>query len=533
MNFQQEKGATDHFKLGGIIMIIADLIRQGVKNYPENTAVIFENQKLTFHEVYENTLKLANVLNDLGLKKGDKVAFLLSNSLQSVEIDFALLLLGYVRVPLNTRLSEQEHRYMINETEAKALLFTTEFNERVKSLISNTPKVQYYCQMNGERKDSVFIHIPELFETALASEIDVEIEGKDLATIQYTSGTTGVLKAAMHTQETWHNICMNIKKGIDIQEVDIMLHAAPLTHASGTLVLPHWISGATNAIVSAFIPQNFLETIDKHKVTTLNLVPTMITMLLMNPEVEKYDVSSLKQIIYGASPMPKEILKRGLELWGPVFVQYYGQTESPLFLTVLSAEDHNLENDDLLLSCGKPISSTQLKIMDAELKELPPNQIGEIAVKSNQNMIGFYNEPELTKATILDGWIHTRDMGYVNEEGYLFLVDRKSDMIITGGFNVYPKEIEDVLYEHPSIAEVAIVGVPDITWGEAIKAFVVVKHGLELTEEEIIDFCQTKLASYKKPKSVEFMNELPKSAVGKIVRRVLREPYWQEVNRQI
>lgn len=512
-------------------MIIADLIKQGVTNFPDNIAVIYEQQQLTFKQVYRNTLKLANVLHDLGLRKGDKVAFLLSNSVQSVEIDFALLTLGLVRVPLNTRLSEQEHRHMICETEARAVLFTTEFTDRVKALVPTTSNVHYYCQMNGELVDTSFIDMPMLFENALDAKVDVTLSPTDLATIQYTSGTTGVLKAAMHTQETWTNICLNIKKGITIEASDIMLHAAPLTHASGTLVLPHWISGAANAIVSSFVPQHFLQTIEKHRVTTLNLVPTMITMLLMEPNVTKYDVSSLKQIIYGASPMPKEVLKRGLELWGPIFVQYYGQTESPLFLTVLQAEDHSLEKEQLLLSCGKPIASTQLKIVDPELRELAPGEIGEIAVKSNQNMIGFYNELELTSATIIDGWIHTRDMGYVSEEGYLFLVDRKSDMIITGGFNVYPKEVEDVLYEHPAIAEVAVVGVPDPVWGEAIKAFVVVKPDSELTEEQLIEFCQTKLASYKKPKSVEFMSELPKSAVGKIVRRVLREPYWQDAQK--
>lgn len=517
-------------------MLATELIKKGVKEFPDNIAVIFEDQKLTFQEVYENSNKLANVLMELGLKKGEKVAFLLSNSLQSVEIDFALLLAGLVRVPLNTRLSEEEHCHMINETEAKALLFTEEFLDKVNHLKTKTPQVTLYCQMSGISKEATIVNMKEKLESVSSEEVVVELSDADLATIQYTSGTTGVLKAAVHTQGTWFHICMNIKNSIDIQESDIMLHAAPLTHASGTLVLPHWVSGAANAIVSSFVPQTFLETIEKHNVTTLNLVPTMITMLLLTPDVEKYSLKSLRQIIYGASPMPKEILQKGLNLWGPKFIQYYGQTETPLFITLLDAEDHfkkDSHSNDLLLSCGKPISSTMVKIVDPDLNELPPNNIGEIAVKSSQNMIGYYNEPELTHTSIIDGWIHTRDMGYLNDEGYLFLVDRKSDMIITGGFNVYPKEIEDVLYSHPLIAEVAIVGVPDVTWGEAIKAFVVVKEGQSLTEKEVIEFCKSKLASYKKPKSVEFMRELPKSAVGKIIRRVLKEPYWNVAERQI
>lgn len=517
-------------------MVIAKIIREAANQYADRTAVIFENQYLSFQETYENSKKLANTLLNLGLNKGDKVAFLLSNSLQSVEIDFALLMTGLVRVPLNTRLSVEEHQHMINETGAKALLFTSEFNEQVVKIKMHTPEVLLYCQMNGTISTPQIIDIQEKLITASPKEPGIELEPSDLATIQYTSGTTGVLKAAVHTQETWKAICMNITKAINIQKDDIMLHAAPLTHASGTLVLPHWISGAANAIVSSFEPEDFLKSIEQYKVTTLNLVPTMITMLLLNPNVERYSLQSIKQIIYGASPMPKEILQKGLKLWGPIFVQYYGQTEAPLILTLLSKEDHitdDGEPSNLLLSCGKPVKTADVKIVDPEHNHLPVHQIGEIIVKSSQNMIGYYNEPDLTEATIIDGWIHTRDMGYIDKNGYLFLVDRKSDMIITGGFNVYPKELEDVLYEHDAIAEAAIIGVPDPKWGEAIKAFIVLKENVQVTEEDIIEFCKTRLASYKKPKSVEFIKELPKSAVGKIVRRILKEPYWQDQQRDI
>lgn len=517
-------------------MVIAKLIKEAAEKYPERTAVIYEDQYLTFKETYKNSKKLANALLDLGLKKGDKIAFLLSNSLQSVEIDFALLMTGLVRVPLNTRLSEEEHLHMMNETEARALLFTEEFKERVIVLKENVQNTEFFCQMNGENNATDLIHIPDRLINASSQEPAVVLEASDLATIQYTSGTTGVMKAAMHTQGVWKSICMNIKGAIDISEEDVMLHAAPLTHASGTLVLPHWISGAANAVVSSFEPESFLQAIEKYKVTTLNLVPTMITMLVLHPNVEMYSLNSIKQIIYGASPMPKEILQKGLRLWGPIFIQYYGQTEAPLILTLLTKDDHITEDgkpSDRLLSCGKPVETAEVKIIDPEFNTLPAHQIGEIAVKSSQGMIGYYNEPDLTEVTIIDGWIHTRDMGYLDEEGYLYLVDRKSDMIITGGFNVYPKELEDVLYEHPAVAEAAIIGVPDAKWGEAIKAFVVVKDEHHVTEDDIITFCKTKLASYKKPKSVEFIEELPKSAVGKIIRRVLKEPYWEESARKI
>lgn len=507
-------------------MKAAELIKRGALYYPHHTAVMFEGKTLTFEEVYRNSNRLANALLNIGLRKGDRVAFLLANSEKSVEIDFAILLAGLVRVPLNTRLSEQEHHHMIEETDSKALLFTSEFSGRVKDLQKTLGSVQHFCQMNGTPAEEWIVDMPAYAMGMPAEDPDVLIEEKDLATIQYTSGTTGTLKAAVHTQETWAAICNNILVSLDIREGDIMMHAAPLTHASGTLVLPHWIKGAANAILPGFVPDQYLKAIEETKPTTLNLVPTMIVMLLSHPDAEKYSLESVRNIIYGASPMPREALKRGLELWGPKFVQYFGQTESPLILSILEKEDHLADDDEAakrLLSCGRTVPTASLKICDEEGNEVQPGEIGEIVVKSQQSMIGYWNAPELTADTIKDGWIFTRDMGYLDETGYVYLVDRKSDMIITGGFNVYPREIEETIYEHPAVMEAAVVGTPDPKWVETVKAFVVLRPGQSATEEEIIAFCKDKLASYKKPTTVEFIDTLPKTAVGKVLRRALRE----------
>ena len=507
-------------------MNAVELIKKGAAQYPSNTAVIYQGESLTFKTVYRNSNRLANALLKLGLQKGDRVAFLLANSVQSVEIDFALLLTGLIRVPLNTRLSEQEHLHMIQETDAKAILFTEEFAGRVASLKLSIPMVQYWCQMNGTVNAEWAIPMAEFAQRVGDEEPGITLSDSDLATIQYTSGTTGKLKAAVHTQGTWAAICNNILGALDIEEGDTMLHAAPLTHASGTLVLPHWIRGAANYVLPGFDPQSFLEVIHRDKPTTLNLVPTMIVMLLSVPNVEEYSFESVRNIIYGASPMPREALRKGLNLWGPKFIQYYGQTEAPLILTMLAREEHlgeGPEAEERLLSCGKPVSTTLVKIVDEEGNELPAGTIGEIAIKTAQAMIGYWKAEELTSETIKeDGWIHTRDMGYVDPEGYLFLVDRKSDMIITGGFNVYPREVEEVIYQHPAVMEAAVVGVADAKWVEAIKAYVVLRPGQSASEEEIIDFCKDRLASYKKPSSVEFIDSLPKSAVGKVVRRLLK-----------
>jgi acyl-CoA synthetase (AMP-forming)/AMP-acid ligase II len=509
-------------------MIAAELIKRGAKYYTNQTAVIYKNEKLTFTEVHKNSNRLANALYKLGLEKGDRISFLLANSIHSVEIDFAMLKAGLVRVPLNTRLSEEEQFHMIAETDSKAILFTAEFADRVASLRNRLTNVSLYCQVDGTVKYDWIIPIATEMKTVTDNDPIVQLSEEDYATLQYTSGTTGKLKAAIHTQGSWAAMAANILSTLTIEKGDIMMHAAPLTHASGILVLPHWIRGAANAILPTFHPQEFLQAVETIKPTTLNLVPTMIVMLLSHPEVEKYTFDSVRSLIYGASPMPREALKRGLELWGPKFIQYFGQTEVPLILSTLSVEDHilaikNPEYYDRLLSCGRPTITTDVKIVDEDGVEVAQGEIGEIVVSSNQAMSGYWKEEILTGETIKGKWVFTRDMGYLDQEGYLYLVDRKSDMIISGGFNIYPREVEEVLYKHPAVLEAAVVGVPDEKWVESVKAFVVLKEGYSLSEDEIIDHCKDLLASYKKPKYVEFIDSLPKSAVGKVVRRMLRK----------
>jgi acyl-CoA synthetase (AMP-forming)/AMP-acid ligase II len=311
----------------------------------------------------------------------------------------------------------------------------------------------------------------------------------------------------------------------------------PVTHASGSMILPHILRGAKVVILSSFDVKALLETIQKERITTLYLVPTMIVMLLANPDLKKYDLSSLKNIRYGASPISPEVLKKAIEVFGNVFVQGYGLTEGMMPLTLLLKEDHILDGTEKKLkrlsSIGREVNVASVRIMDDEGKILPPGQIGEIVVQSDQVMKGYWKKPEATAETLRGGWLHTRDMGYMDEDGYIYLVDRKDDMIVSGGFNIYPKEVEDVLYSHPAVLEAAVFGVPDEKWGEAVKATVSLRPGMQATEEEIIEHCKKHLASYKKPKSVDFMKELPKSLYGKILRRQLKEPYWKGRRRMI
>lgn len=507
-------------------MSILDYVRRGAIYYGNRPSVMFEDQQLTFEEVYVNGNRIANALQQLGIKKGDKVAFLLTNSLESMEISFGQLFAGIARVPLNVRLSINELQHMINETEAKALLFTEEFVNHAVQLKALCPTVEIFAQMNGTPEHDWIINMSEAIAAASSEEPSMDLDPSDILSIQYTSGTSGVLKAVVHTEEAYRAIINNILVSLDIVETDTMLHAAPLTHASGTFLIPHWISGATNHILSGFEPTQYLSTIHESKPTRITIVPTMLAMLLAQKDITQYSFDSIRDIIYGTSPMPKELLQRGIDLWGPKFIQFYGSTEAPVFVTKLTKEDHIIDQEEdskRLLSCGRPVSTAAVKIVDEQGEEVSTGNIGEITIKADHTMSSYWKAPELTEETIKDGWIYSGNLGYFDHEGYLYLVDRKSDMIISGGFNIYPREVEEIIYQHPSVLEVGVVGVPHEKWVETVKAFVVLREGESVTEQEIIDFCQDRIASYKKPTQVEFIDELPKTSVGKVVRRLLRE----------
>jgi acyl-CoA synthetase (AMP-forming)/AMP-acid ligase II len=314
-----------------------------------------------------------------------------------------------------------------------------------------------------------------------------------------------------------------------------MLHAASLIHASGTFVVPYWLRGGTSAVLLGFTPGSYFDAIETWRPTALNMVPTMLGMLLEQNRAAEIDMSSVRTIIYGASPMPRPVISRALDLWGPRFLQYYGQTEAPLFITHLRAEDHiGAGAEARLLACGRPSEDCEIRLVDADGNDVAPGESGEIALRAPFQMKGYLDEPELNAATFLPGgFMRTRDVGRFDDDDYLFLVDRTSDMIVSGGYNVYPREVEDVVAAHPGVREVVVVGIPDDKWGEAVAAFVALKPGASADEAGIIAFAREKLAGYKVPKSVRFIDEVPKSPVGKLLRRAVRDPFWAGRERRI
>jgi acyl-CoA synthetase (AMP-forming)/AMP-acid ligase II len=346
------------------------------------------------------------------------------------------------------------------------------------------------------------------------------------------------MKAAM---QTFGNRLSFIRKAAMIPDQrikpgDVFALIGPVTHATGMNIMPVLFSGGCNLVMSRFDPEELFQTVAREKVTHLFLVPTMVHMLIDHPDCRKYDLSSLKRIIYGAAPISPQRLREAIDLFGPILAQGYGAGETTSVITFLSINDHIealRDCPDRLASCGRPVFDTEVKIVDEDGKQLSPGQIGEIVVKGSDVMKGYWKEPELTKKVLVDGWYHTGDLACADERGYLYIVDRKKDMIISGGFNVYPSEIENVLYGHEAICEVCVVGTPDEKWGEAIKAVVSLKPGMQTSEKELIDHCLASLGRFKKPQSVDFVDALPKNPNGKIVRRLVKEKYWGGKTRKV
>ena len=507
-------------------MLTVELIRRGARYFPERTAVLFEDKSLTFAEVDALSNRFAHVLAKNGIERGGRLAILANNSLYSVPVDFACVKAGAARTPLNARLSINEHEHMLRETGARLVIYDAELAEPAEALASRVEGLK----MLG--LGSVRCGADLLLEAKSASSDDplTPVDPDDVILTIFTSGTTGRLKAAEHTQASYGAVSINTSINLeDVEPDDVMLHAASLFHASGCFVLPYWIKGACSAVLSRFEPAEFLNAIVRYRATSIHVVPTMLAMLLAQQDIEKADMSSVKTILYGASPMPLPVIKRAIELWGPRFIQYYGQTEAPLFITKLDENDHRDERR--LLACGRPSVDCEIRLIDDKGDDVAPGEQGEIALRAPFAMKGYFNAPDLNAATFVEGgWLRTRDVGRFDEDGYLYLVDRTSDMIITGGYNVYPREVEDALMAHPAVFECAVVGAPHEKWVESVTAFVVLRSGVDASEEELIEFARERLATYKVPKSVRFIEQIPKSAVGKLLRRALRDPLWKDAS---
>ncbi len=506
---------------------LSEVINRNAQIYPDKTAFIFENNRYTFRQLNERVNRLINGLANLGVTKGDRVAILSYNCPQYFEV-FGVAKAGRICVPLDSRSAGRELVYLLNNSKASTLVTANEFADAAISIRPEIPLVKNIICLDAVREDT--LNYEELIAGSPSYEPTEEVIEDDPCLFIYTSGTTGRPKGAVHTHRSIIAECLVTY--YDVAADDICLCVMPLFHSGGSMgyLFPCFHTGAAIVVLRRFDETQILQTIERESITHTSLVPTMITRLLQHPDIAKYDLSSLRTIKYTGAPMPVEVLKTGIRLLGSIFIQAFGQTEANS-ITALDKEDHKVTGSEKeikrLGSAGRPVPSIRFRIVNELDEDVPVGEVGEVIVRSPGMMKGYWELPEETEAAFRNGWLHTGDMARADEDGYVYLVDRKKDVIISGGENIYSKEIEDILYLHPAVSEAAVIGVPDKKWGEAVKAVIVLKEGMKATEEEIIDFCKEHLASWKKPKLVEFWKELPKNPGGKIMKASIRERYWK------
>lgn len=520
-------------------MNVGQFLTKTARTFPDNLAVVHGQKKLTYAQFNMRVNKLANAFNRLGIQKEDRVVILQYNYPETLESIFACFKTGCSAVPINFRLHPNEYAFIIDHSEAKAVILSPEFNQVIMGIRDRIPHVQHLISLSGVQGE--LLDYEELLSAEADQFEDTDVQPDDLAWLFYTSGTTGMPKGAMLTHRNLVAASMNFYSDIcpGFGPNDVVLHAAPLSHGSGIYALPNIGKAATNVILASksFDPELIFQTIEEYRVTNMFAAPTMVKLMVESPAVDRYDHTSLRALNYGGGPMLAEDLKLAMEKLGPCLVQLFGQAESPMTITYLPHGDHLTEGSanqiNRLSSAGIPRTDVEVRIFDGDDKELPPGDMGEIVTRSDLVMKGYWRNPEATNRALKNGWLHTGDMGYMDEKGYLFIMDRSKDMIISGGENIYPREIEEVLIRHDAVREVAVIGVPDDKWGEAIKAFVALLPGMSVTEEELISFCRHHIASYKKPKSVDFVDVLPKNNYGKILKRELRVGYWKDKVRKV
>jgi len=517
----------------------ADLYDRSVAAFRPHTAILFNDIKYTYGELQKNAYSLANALNKLGLKKGDRVAFLMSNCPEYIFCEYALGKLGLVRVPLAVLLSSKDHIYMMNQSECVALIYHERLAGRVKEMIPALETVKRFICI---AQDPTIVtqgheHLQSLIKHHTPDVPHVDLNCDDLAGIYYTGGTTGLPKGVMMSHNTWVGTFVSEMLHLGVDWDEVFAFVTPLTHAGGCLILPILLKRGICEIQDHFDPKIFLDRVEKVKVTSTFIVPTMIYVLLDTPDLKNYDLSSLRNIIYGASPIAPARLNQAVNTLGPIFTQLFGQTESPMMISCLSRQEHVIADPNrrmkIYTSCGRPVMTADVRIVDLNGKELPHGEDGEIVCRTINMMMGYLKNPEQTAETIRDGWLWTGDMGRFDEEGYLYIVDRSKDMIISGGFNIFPREIEDVLHEHPAVKNVAVVGVPHEKWGEEVTAVVTLHEGQTVGGKELIEFVKARKGSLVAPKSVKFWDEIPLTNLGKLDKKKIRETFWKDKDRKV
>ena len=505
----------------------------------DQTAFMFDQRRKTWAEVGERVARLAGALKNLGIGKGDRVAVLMLNQDRYLELYLGIAWAGAVIVPLNIRWSARENEDVLRDCRPAMLVVDAAFAAMAADLVQKLGGIKLvYADDSpvGNLPEAVLFYEPLL---AAASPVaDAEVGEDELCGIFYTGGTTGRSKGVMLSHRNLLGNARNMLADGITNDRATYLHVAPMFHlANAAAMYLNLLAGGMHAIVRSFTPEGVAQAIEKFKVTHTLLVPTMVQMLVDHPGIDKYDLSSLRDVLYGASPMNEAVMERAMKKLPNVrFTQAYGMTELSPCVTVLPWRDHLGEGREKgrHRSAGRPTYMVDVRIVDALDRPLPHGVVGEIAARGETVMMGYWERPEETEKAVIDGWMHTGDGGYMDEDGYVYIVDRIKDMIISGGENIYSAEVENCLAQHPAVAQCAVIGIPSEQWGEAVHAIVTRKPGAVVAADEIIAFCRERIAGYKCPRSLEIRDEgLPLSGAGKILKRELRAPFWEGKVRKV
>ena len=515
-----------------VIYTLGDIPRKGARIHRNKEAVVFGDTRLSYGQFDDRVNRLANAFLSMKCKKGQRVAILSENSSKYLEVYFAAAKAGLVIVPLNFRLSPIEIEQIVNDSSPTVFFVGDGYETLTSNIKYKCSTVDIWSALDNPTEG--YAYYEDLLENAPNSDPKVVVDENELAVLMYTGGTTGLPKGVMLSHRNLLSSTLAFAHTFQISELDTTCMLLPIFHASIWSALCCLMVGGKVVITRRAEMEAILRAIQDEKCTHVNAVPTIYNWLLDYPDLDSFDLSSLRLITYAGSPMPVEILKKCIQKFGNIMGQAYGMTEASPLVSILMPYEHAVAGQKvrLLMSAGKESVLMEVRVVGPDGKALKPGEIGEITVRGPNITMGYWNNPQLTQEKLRDGWLHTGDMGRIDAEGYLYLVDRKADMIITGGENVYPAETEHVLYEHPAVQECVVVSAPDQRWGERVQAVVLLRTDTSATEEELIAFCKQRLAGYKCPKKIEFWEQIPKSSVGKILRKDVRKKFWNETGKE-
>ncbi len=507
-------------------------LTRAARRLPDAPAILHGDVERSYAWLDDRVGRLAGALRGLGLEPGDRVGLIVETEPRSIECLLGPLRAGLAIVPVNHRLHPAEHAYMLADCGARAVLCSASRTDPLLGVRDRMPALEHVVAMDGAGAGAPGVHDYEALVAAAAPIADAPVDNDTVSWIFYTSGTTGHPKGAVHTHRSLNAM-------VDAQIIDIwpngpaerLAHVTPMSHAAGLLVFHHTAGGGAHVFpdFKRFEPESFYRMVERHKVTKASLVPTMIQRLLDGPWPVPFDVSSLQTVQYGGAPMYLEPLKRALDRFGPIFVNVYAQGEAPLACTVMPKAEHvGPDAATRLGSVGRECHGVELAVVDADDRPVPAGEPGEIVVRGDLVMQGYWNAPEANAETLRNGWLHTGDIGYLDADGYLFITDRVKDMIIRGGTNIYPREIEEVLHRHPAVDKAAVFGVADPEWGERVVAAIVLRGGAQAGDDELAAWCRDSISAFKTPSAFHVVPELPTSGYGKILKREVRAQLYPD-----